>query len=512
MPNLTENATLSDGDTKHSIYMVKDNLVTHSEDPTKPYYTPEGDAAARNANIEVNTTTNTTDDQAIDWWMQAPFHAMGMMDPRLQTTGFGSYGDSTSSPWHFGAAIDTSRGNPFSGGTYPVYFPGNGNTEPLTTYSGGEYPDPLQACPGYAVPTGLPVFIEVGGNVSTTATVHSFTGNGAPLNHCVIDSSNTALSSYLAARGGVIVIPQQPLQSGVKYVVALTVNGLPYTWSFTVGPLAVTPPPTGWSSVGGVLTSSPGASSWGATTADAFVRGTDNAMWRNTWNGTAWSGWTPLGGGLASEPGAVAWGSNRIDIFVRGTDSQLWHRWWDGAWRGWEPLGGILTSGPDVASWGPNRLDVFARGTDNGLWHRWWDGVAWRPWEPLGGGLTSDPGAVSSAANRVDVVVRGTDNAIWIKSWNGSPGWTAWTNLGGVATSSPTIASCTSGHLDIFVRGTDNALWQLGFNGTSWTVWKSLGGNWTSSPSAVCRAGTPNIDLYARFSDLALWTESVAGS
>src|SRR5207245_4927505 len=32
-----------------------------------------------------------------------------------------------------------------------------------------------------------------------------------------------------------ILIPRQPLQTGVKYVVALTVNGLPYTWSFTVG-------------------------------------------------------------------------------------------------------------------------------------------------------------------------------------------------------------------------------------------------------------------------------------
>ena len=136
-----------------------------------------------------------------------------------------------------GAAVDVIRGNSFSGGQYPVYFPGNGATEPLTSYGGGEFPDPLQACPGYSVPTGLPVFIQVGGNVSTVAgPVHSFTGNGVPLNHCVIDSTNSAVGSYLVARGGVILIPQTPLQTGVKYVVALTVNGQPYTWSFTVGP------------------------------------------------------------------------------------------------------------------------------------------------------------------------------------------------------------------------------------------------------------------------------------
>jgi N-acetylmuramoyl-L-alanine amidase len=86
------------------------------------------------------------------------------------------------------------------------------------------------------------VFIEVGGNVNTVAgPAHSFLGNGVPLSHCVIDSTNQALGSYLVSRGGVILIPQQPLQSGVKYVVTLTVNGQPYTWSFTVGPFVGCP-------------------------------------------------------------------------------------------------------------------------------------------------------------------------------------------------------------------------------------------------------------------------------
>src|SRR3989440_59347 len=135
-----------------------------------------------------------------------------------------------------GAAVDVLRGTPFSGGPYPVFFPGNGSTEPLTSYGGNESPDPLQACSGYAAPTGLPVFVQVGGNVSTTASpVHSFTGNGTPLAHCIIDSTVPSVGSSLTSRGAVIVIPKAPLQAGVKYVVALTVNSVPYTWSFTVG-------------------------------------------------------------------------------------------------------------------------------------------------------------------------------------------------------------------------------------------------------------------------------------
>ena len=236
LATLTENPTWSQGDYDHAVYMVKDDLVTHYEIPGNPNYTIAGDTAARNSNIYVSSSTSTTDVQAIDWWMQAPFHAMGLMDPRLSQTGFGSYRQ-VKTGWQLGAAVDTLRGNSFTGGNYPVYFPGNGTHEPLGSYGGGEFPDPLQGCPGYSVPTGLPVFVQVGGNVATTAgAVHSFTGNGVPLAHCVIDSHNPAVGSNLVGRGGVIIIPRQPLQTGVSYSVALTVNGAPYTWSFTVGP------------------------------------------------------------------------------------------------------------------------------------------------------------------------------------------------------------------------------------------------------------------------------------
>jgi uncharacterized protein YkwD len=507
--SLIENSTWSGGDYNHAQYMVRNNLITHYETVGVPYYSPAGDTAAQNSNIFVSSSTSTADEQAIDWWMGAPFHAMAMMDPRLTTTGFGSYRDSTASPWQMGAAVDVGRGM-LATGRYPVYFPGNLSTEPLTTFSGNETPDPLQACPGYS---GLPVFVEVGSNVNTAAgTIHTFTGNGVALDNCVIDSTNPTFTSYLKWRGGVIMMPRQPLQTGVTYTVALTVNAVPYTWSFTVGPLTVPPPPAGWQSLGGVLTSGPGVSTWGATRVDAFARGSDNSLFQNTWNGTAWGGWISLGGVLTANPGAVSWSANRIDAFARGSDNQLYHKFWDGTrWSAWEALGGILTSGPAAASWAAGRLDVFVRGTDSALWHKWWDGTQWSGWQNLSGILTSDPGAVSSAANRVDVVVRGTDNAVWIRSWNGS-GWTPWTNLGGIGTSAPAIASCASGHLDIFVRGSDTGLYQLGLNGTSWTGWKALGGTWTSGPSAVCRPGTSSIDLFARFADNALWMESVAGS
>lgn len=233
---LSENTAWSAGDVAHATYMVKSGLVTHYEDPTNPYYTAAGDAAAKASNIYVSSSTGTTDVQAIDWWMGAPFHAMGMMDPRLTTTGFGSYRDTAYSTWHMGAAVDVGDGMT-APGQYPVFFPGNGSTEPLTRYSGNEFPDPTgpTGCPGYS---GLPLFIEVGANVNTIAgPVHTLFGNGSPLTNCVIDSTNATFAGILKWHGGVIVFPQQPLQSGVTYTVALTVNSVPYTWTFSVGPL-----------------------------------------------------------------------------------------------------------------------------------------------------------------------------------------------------------------------------------------------------------------------------------
>lgn len=514
LPPVSENSLWSTGDYNHAVYMVKTGLVTHSEDPSNAYYTPAGDTAARNSNIEVNSSTSRTDEESIDWWMQAPFHAMGMMDPRLTQVGFGSYRDVTTSPWQSGFALDVIHGNSFTGGSYPVYFPGNGSTQPMSVYSGGEFPDPLQACPGYGVPTGLPVFIEVGGNVATTAgPTHSFTGNGVPLAHCVIDSTNPAVGSNLVGRGGVIVIPRLPLVSGVKYVVSLTVNGAPYTWSFTVNPFITTPPPTGWQSLGGQLTSSPDASSSGATTTDVFVRGTDNALWHRSWNGASWGAWQSLGGTLITDPSAVSQGANSVDVFVIGTDHAIWHRAWSGTqWSAWDRVGGYATSAPDAASWGTGRLDVVVRGTDNGLWHRSWNGTSWGAWDAVGGTATSDPSLVASGSGRLDVFVRGTDNALWHRSGAGAGTWSGWDSPGGMLSSGPDAASCATGHLDVFMQGTGNGLWQRGFNGTSWTAWKSLGGTWTSDPSAVCRPGTTTIDLFARFTDSALWTVSVPGS
>lgn len=512
LPPLSENATWDQGDVAHSQYMVMDDLVTHYEDSTKPYYTAAGDAAARNGNIQVSSTTAATDDQAIDWWMGAPFHALGMLDPRLTSTGFGSYRYSKSG-WQAGFTLDVLRGNSFTGGTYPVFFPGNGSSVPLTTYSGNEFPDPLQACPGYTTPVGLPLFVEVGGNVATSAAADVLTGNGTPLAHCVIDSSNAAVGSSLTSRGAVIVIPRQPLQTGVQYTVALTVNGAPYTWTFGVSTsnTIVPPIPAGWSSLGGVSTSGAAASSWGSTRLDAFARGADASLQHRAWNGTAWAAWESLGGVMADQPGAASPAVNTVDVFVRGADNAVWHRSWNGtAWGGWSSVGGIVTSGVGAASAAAGQIDIVVRGADNAVWQRTWNGTAWSGWNSLGGVVTSTPAIVSTGANHLDVYVRGADRALWHRSWDGAT-WGAWAPLGGILGSAPSAASCTAGHVDAYALGADGSLWHSGFNGTAWSAWGPVSGLWATAPAAVCEPGTTAVQLFeVTYADLLVQSSAAA--
>ena len=152
-------------------------------------------------------------------------------------------------------------------------------------------------------------------------------------------------------------------------------------------------------------------------------RAVPQVVGRSTW-GPSVTGYEYLGGICMSPPEVVAWGTDRLDVFVLGTDNAVYHKWWDGD-RGRGP--GSSTSAasalprPRVVAWGQNRLDLFVIGTDSALYHKWYDGSSWSAdWEYLGGVCTTAPTVVSWGADRLDVFVLGTDSALYHKWWDGS--------------------------------------------------------------------------------------------
>jgi uncharacterized protein YkwD len=249
LPNVTENPTWSDGDWKHSRYMVKNDYIGHTEDPGNPWYTPEGLAAAQNGNTFVSSSATSPDTYAIDFWMSGPFHAVGILDPALQQAGYGSYREADGG-WQMGATLDVIRGlgaMPPSV-SFPVEYPGDGKTIGLLSYLGGEWPDPLTACPGYSTPSGLPIILQIGpGNLTPNVTAHSFMQGTTPLEHCVFDettytnpdsSTQSVGRNILNSRDAIVLIPRAPLTPGATYTVSITTNGQTYTWSFVASSTA----------------------------------------------------------------------------------------------------------------------------------------------------------------------------------------------------------------------------------------------------------------------------------
>ncbi len=284
------------------------------------------------------------------------------------------------------------------------------------------------------------------------------------------------------------------------------------------------------SSAGAIRPSSSPVVAWGPNRLDAFVIGTDRAMYHKWWNGSAWgpsvTGYEKMGGACTSVPQAVAWGPNRLDVFVTGTDSALYHKWWNGsAWgpslTGYEFMGGVCVDDPRIVSWGPNRLDVFVLGTNRALFHKWYNG-AWGPsltsYENLGGVCVGQPEIVAWGPDRLDIFVVGTDRALYHKLWNGSawgPSITGYENLGGVCTSPPKVVSWGANRLDVFVTGTDGALYHKWWDGSAWGPsvkgFERLGGVCVDRPEAV--AWGPNrLDVFVIGTDSALYHKWWNGS
>jgi hypothetical protein len=238
-----DNSSWSQGDWLHSRYMVKNDFIGHSEDPGNTWFSSEGDLAARTSNLLASSSHTASDLSAIDGWIQAPFHGVGILDPQLGQVGFGSFREQDGG-FQMGAALDVLRGLQDLPDSiqFPIAWPGNGASVPITSHT-GEYPNPLSSCSGYSSPAGLPIILQIGaGEITPRVTSHSFKLGNLELPHCVFDETsynnpdNSAESlgrAILNFRDAIVLIPKDPLIPGNTYSVSVTVNGDSHRWSFS---------------------------------------------------------------------------------------------------------------------------------------------------------------------------------------------------------------------------------------------------------------------------------------
>ena len=146
---------------------------------------------------------------------------------------------------------------------------------------------------------------------------------------------------------------------------------------------------SGWSEVpgNGLTLAGPTAAvhiTPGGTFLNLFVRGTNDHLYVNrTPGGTTWSGWSEVPGNerTLSAPAATA-GQLRVDLgntlflFVRGTDDKIYANTFNGTtWSGWSevPGHGLTPDTPgamlfQINEFGEGQVDLFVRGTNDRIY------------------------------------------------------------------------------------------------------------------------------------------------
>jgi hypothetical protein len=224
---------------------------------------------------------------------------------------------------------------------------------------------------------------------------------------------------------------------------------------------------------------------------ELVVRGTDNGLYHNTFNGTGWTGYTFLGGSTASRPALAAGPNGTLELVVRGTDNRIYHNRFNGAgWTGFVNLGGATPDAPALASRSTG-VDLVVRGTDNGVYHNrfTFSSATWSGFIAVGGTTLATPALVTStrtaSADRLDLVLRGTDSGIYYNHFNGLS-WIGYVAIPGATAARPALAASTApGNLDLVIRGTNNGIYYSHFNGAAWSPFVALPGSMLSEPVLV---------------------------
>jgi hypothetical protein len=256
-----------------------------------------------------------------------------------------------------------------------------------------------------------------------------------------------------------------------------------------------------------------------------FVRGRDDNLYLDDWNGAKWT-WKPLGGSqsILSDPAVINYQVGTVtheNVFVAETDSNgddnLHLDYWNGVTWTWVNLGNdgysISPNGaPAAINYQVGSVaheNVFVTGADANLYLDYWNGAKWT-WVPLGNdgdelSVTSSPAVINYQVGTVtheNVFAVAGDFAgntyLSLDYWNGAK-WT-WQNLGNDGESIspdriPAVINYQVGsvtHENVFVTGENGKLYLDYWNGAKWT-WVNLG---NPPASNALDLGTPAVINY----------------
>ena len=222
----------------HERYLSMRGTLAHPEQPGRPGYTAAGAAAGMNSVLaEPAGLPKAT-------WVDAVYHRMDVLQPRLRVSGFAAADGYTCLRTNGSAVDDSVSARTKTLTLYP--WPANGaNDQPLTFgHAAYETPSPLNDAPG-ATSLGLLLSVNVNGPwvdhaaPLSTLTAASLVANGGATVPLSYSDASTPNRYYL--NGGFALLPRLSLQPKTTYTAhaagIVTAEGVTYpfaiTWRFT---------------------------------------------------------------------------------------------------------------------------------------------------------------------------------------------------------------------------------------------------------------------------------------
>ncbi len=199
---------------EHARYMAENNNLTHHQDPSDPYASPNGQLCAERGNAWLGGEYHQPiwiPGHSIDGWMESVGHRLWLLYPTSRHFGFGFYTSDDDN--RAGAALDVlSRAHFELDEAYP------------------DWPVRYPGVDEYEVPaTRYPITLNwryFGGTPQLTMT-NLTTADGRAIAH----DANTNLP---AGHKGIQIIPTQPLPDNTAFTVTVqgVYEGQPFTYSW----------------------------------------------------------------------------------------------------------------------------------------------------------------------------------------------------------------------------------------------------------------------------------------
>jgi hypothetical protein len=258
---VAENIRLSDGSRLHAHYLLENanqeggsvatagmamGAAMHAESPGSVDFSEPGAQAAMGG-PHVSGVLQAADvawaqrnpKADIDSLLIVPFHRLSLLAPWAEVAGYGKAGKFPDR-----VASLALRGRQGRDAGLTVRFPPKGSKVPFAAMESPEWPSPLTACPGYLLPVGLPITVQLVHPANLVSYSIGDLTAGQKLAACAFDAETydnpdatqeTDAHHALAANRAIVLIPKYPLHAGHRYQIKIQA-GSEYEWSFEVAP------------------------------------------------------------------------------------------------------------------------------------------------------------------------------------------------------------------------------------------------------------------------------------